>query len=132
MWERSPRTLLSELSPQICFYGRGYTSIGMKCKVISKGIVGIKMGWKHYQKIDCPPPSPSPSPLPPKREPQVGSGLFGVHLLILHFQFQFSKPIKSSTVHIFLNLTYPFRKNIPFPKCPKIYTTLPNSGYGNE
>ena len=52
------------------------------------------MGWKHYQTIDH-----------PKREPQVGSGLFGIRLLILHFQFQFSKSIKSSTFHIFLNLT---------------------------
>ena len=41
-------------------------------------------------------------------------------LLILHFKFQFSKSIKSSTFHIFLNLTYPLRKNVSFPKCPKI------------
>ena len=47
-------------------------------------------------------------------------GLFGIRLLILHFKFQFSKSIKSSTFHIFLNLTYPLRKNISFPKCPKI------------
>ena len=53
------------------------------------------MGWKHYQTVDH-----------PKREPQVGSGLFGVRLLILHFKFQFSKPIKSSTFYSFLNLTY--------------------------
>ena len=47
-------------------------------------------------------------------------GLFGVHLLILQIKFQFSKSIKSSTFHIFLNLTYPFRKNISvFPKIPK-------------
>ena len=39
-------------------------------------------------------------------------------LLILHFKF--TKSIKSSTFHIFLNLTYPLRKNISFPKCPKI------------
>ena len=67
------------------------------------------MGWKHYQTIDH-----------PKREPQVGSGLFGIRLLILHFQFQFSKSIKSSTFHIFLNLTYALRKKISFQKCPKI------------
>ena len=67
------------------------------------------MGWKHYQTVDH-----------PKREPQVGSGLFGIHLLILHFKFQFSKSIKSSAFHIFLNLTYPFRKMISYPKCPKI------------
>ena len=57
------------------------------------------MGWKHYQTVDH-----------PKREPQVGSGLFGICLLILHFKFQFCKSIKSSTIHIFLNLTYPLRK----------------------
>ena len=65
------------------------------------------MGWKHYQTVDH-----------PKRESQVqqvGSGLFGIH-----FQFQFSKSIKSSTFHIFLNLTYALRKKIPFQKCPKI------------
>ena len=63
------------------------------------------MGLKHYQTVDH-----------PKREPQVGRGLFGVHLLILQFKFQFSKSIKSSTFHIFLNLTYPLRKNISFLK----------------
>ena len=57
------------------------------------------MGWKHYQTVDQ-----------PKTEPQVGSRLFGICLLILHFKFQFSKSIKSSTFHIFLNLTYPLRK----------------------
>ena len=36
--------------------------------------------------------------------PQVGRGLFGVHLLILHFKFQFSKSIKSWTFHILRNL----------------------------
>ena len=63
------------------------------------------MGWEHYQTVD-----------PLEKEPQ---GLFGVRLLILHFKFQFSKSMKSSTFHIFLNLTYPFRKNISFTKCPK-------------
>ena len=71
------------------------------------------MGWRHYQTVDPPPPQP-------KREPRVGRGLFGVHLPILHFKFQFSKSIKSSTFHIFLNLTYPLTVNISFPKCPKI------------
>ena len=52
-------------------------------------------------------------------DPQVGKGLFGVHLLILHFKLQFSKSIKCSTFHILLNLTYPLRKNISFPKDPK-------------
>ena len=69
------------------------------------------MGWEYYQTID-----------PLKREPQVGRGLFGVHLLIFHFKFQVSKSIKSSTFH----LTNPLRKNISFQKCPKnhpkIYT----------
>ena len=56
----------------------------------------------------------------PKRDPQVGRGLFGICLRILSFKFQFSKYIKSSTFHSFLNLTFPLRKNISFPKCPKI------------
>ena len=63
-------------------------------------LVGIKLGWKHYQKVDP---------------------LFGV--LLLQFftsNFQFSKSIKSSTFRVFLNLNYPFRKNISFPKCQKI------------
>ena len=69
------------------------------------------MGWKHYQTAD-----------PPKKEPQVGRGLFGAYLLILHFKFQFSKSIKSSAFHIFLNLTYPLRRNmiISFPKYLRI------------
>ena len=86
------------------------------------------MGWKHYQRVD-PPLSPPPPPpkSPKKREPQVGRGLFGVHLLILHFKFQFFKSIISSTFHIYLNLNYPFRKKYLFPKMhekdhPKIYT----------
>ena len=53
------------------------------------------MGWEHYQTVDS-----------HKREPQAGGGLFGVHLVILHFKFQFSKSIKSSTFHIFLNSTF--------------------------
>ena len=57
--------------------------------------------------------------LTPKREPQVGRGLFGIRLLILHFRNQCSKSIKSSTFHIFLFLTYPLGKNISLPKCPK-------------
>ena len=67
------------------------------------------MGWKHYQTVDH-----------PEREPQVGSGLIGICLLILHFKFQFTKSIKSSTFHISLNLTYPLRKKVSFQKCPKI------------
>ena len=63
------------------------------------------MDWKHYQTVD-----------PLLKEPQVGRGLFGIRVLILHFKFQFSKSVKSSTFHIFLNLTYPLRKNLSFPK----------------
>ena len=57
------------------------------------------MGWKHYQTVDH-----------LKREPQIGSGLFGIRLLIPHFKFQFSKSIK---------LAYPLRKKYLFPKVPK-------------
>ena len=71
------------------------------------------MDWKHYQTVD-----------PLQKEPQVGRGLFGIRLLILHFKFQFSKNIESSTFHIFLNLTYPLRKNISFLKHPKITQTF--------
>ena len=67
------------------------------------------MGWKHYQIVDH-----------PKKESQVGSGLFGIRLLFLHLKFQFTKSNKSSTFHISLNLTYPLRKNISFQKCPEI------------
>ena len=41
---------------------------------------------------------------------QAGGGLFGIRLLILHIKFQFSKSIKSSTFHIFINLIYPLGK----------------------
>ena len=51
------------------------------------------MGWKHYQTVD-----------PRNREPLVARGLFGIRLLILHFKFQFSKSIKSSTFHILIPL----------------------------
>ena len=99
---------------------QGYTWIGVKFEVIfKKKIVSIKMGWKHYQTVPPPPPQKK------KREPQVGRGLFGVHLLILHFKFKFFKFIKTSTSHIFLNLTYPLRKNISFLViCPKITQKL--------
>ena len=80
------------------------------------------MGWKRYQTVDPPPPPPF------KREPQVGRGLFSVHLLILHLKFKFSKFIKTSTLHIFLNLTYPLRKNICFLICPKITQKFTHNG----
>ena len=67
------------------------------------------MGWEPYQTVD-----------PLEKEPQVCRGLFGVRLLILHFKIQFFKSIKSSTFHIFLNLTYPLRKKISFTECPEI------------
>ena len=59
-----------------------------------------------------------------RQDIHVGRGLFGIRLLIVHFKFQFSKSIKFSTFHIFLNLTYPLRKNISFPKSPKISQNL--------
>ena len=60
------------------------------------------MGWEHYHTVD-----------PLEKEPQVRRGLFSVCLSILHFKFQFPKAIKSSTFHIFLNLTYSFKKKSP-------------------
>ena len=114
---RSRRFTMSSLSTgfvSLVRLRRGYTWIGVKFEVFLKGI-RIKMGWKHYQTVDH-----------LKWEPQVGIGLFGIRLLILHFKFQFSKSIKSWIFHIFLNLTYSLRKNIRFPKMsknhPKIYT----------
>ena len=60
-------------------------------KYNKEGIIRIEIGLKHYHRV-----------------------------LILHFKFQFSKSVKSSTFHIFLNLTYPLRKNLSFPKYLKI------------
>ena len=71
------------------------------------------MDWKHYKTVD-----------PLQKESQVGRGLFGIRVLILHFKFQFSKSVKSSTFHIFLNLIYPLRKNLSFPKHLKITQTF--------
>ena len=66
------------------------------------------MGWKHYQTVYPPPPPTHQKKKKERdREPQVGRGLFGVHL---HFNFQFSKSIKSTTFDIFLNLNYPLTK----------------------
>ena len=76
---------------------------------IERELLGLKWNWKHYQTVD-----------PLQKESQVGRGLFGIRVLILHFKFQFSKSVKSSTFHIFLNLTYPLRKNLSFPKHLKI------------
>ena len=88
-----------------------------------EGIIKIEIGLKHYQRVD-----------PLQKESQVGRGLFdirvlilhikfqfsNIRVLILHIKFQFSKSVKSSTFHIFLNLTYPLRKNLSFPKHLKI------------
>ena len=63
------------------------------------------MGWKHYQTVDH-----------PKREPQVGSGLFGIRLLILHFKFQFTKSIKSSAFSYFPQFNLSFEKKISLSK----------------
>ena len=82
------------------------------------------MGWKHYQTVE-----------PLKREPQVGRGLFGIRVLILHFKIQFSKSITANIQHFIFSsiLTYPLKKTLFFPEMskkdhPKIYTKEPNSG----
>ena len=72
------------------------------------------MGWKHYQPVE-----------PLKREPQVGRGLFGIRVLILHFKIQFSKFITANIQHFTFSsiLTYPLKKTLfLFPKCPKKIT----------
>ena len=67
---------------------------------IKREFVRIKMGWKHYQTVAPPPPPP---PNKKGESPaQFGRGLFGISLPLFHI------------------LTYPLRKNISFPKCPKI------------
>ena len=74
------------------------------------------MGLEHYTRQ-----------LTPKREPQVSREMFGVPLLILYFKFQFSKSIKSSKFHIFLNLFYSLRIKFYFQKCPKNTRKLPQN-----
>ena len=73
---------------------------------------------------------------PLQKEPQVGRGLFGIRPLILHFKFQFSKPMKSSTVSYFPRFNLSFEKKYHFPKMPKnhpnVYTKLPNITVVNE
>ena len=66
--------------------------IWSEIEVILKEIVRIKMGWKHFQTGN-----------PTKIEPQISRGLLSIHVLILHFKFQFSKYVKSSTFHVFVN-----------------------------
>ena len=85
--------------------------------------LGLKyVGSTGYQTVDP----------PPKGESLVGRGLFGIRLLILHFKFQFSKSIKSSTFHTFLNLSILWEKislsQNAQEKHPKIYTKPRNSG----
>ena len=79
---------------------------------------------------------PPPPPPKKKRAPGWQGTVWCPSTIILHFKFQFSKSMKSSTFHIFLNLTYPLGKKYLFPKMPKnhpkIYTKPPNSGYGFE
>ena len=106
-WRNAVRWLVDLLGhEQICCA----TCCEFDEKRATKPIIRIKIGWKHYQTVNH-----------TKWEPQVGRGLSGIRLQILHIKFQFSKSIKSSTFHIFLNLIYPLRKkNISFPKCPKI------------
>ena len=88
---------------------RDFTCIGVKFEVTSKGNCQEWVGNITRQLT------------PSKMSPRLVGDCFGVRLLILHFKFQFSKSImKSSTYHTFLNLTYPLRRNISFPKCPKI------------
>ena len=73
------------------------------------------MGWKHYQTVH---------PSFPQKN-QVGRGLFGAHLLILHFKFRLSKSIKSSTFHIHFNLiNLSCEKKYLFSKMPENHPKL--------
>ena len=67
------------------------------------------MGWKHYQTVDH-----------PKREPQVGSGLFGIRLPILHFKFLFTKGHQIFNISYSPQFNLSFEKKYLFPKMPKI------------
>ena len=75
------------------------------------------MGRKHYQTVDSPP------------TPQVGRGLLGVHLLILHLKFQFSKSIKSLNILYFPQFNLSFEQKIPLSqnaqKSPKNLHKIP-------
>ena len=66
------------------------------------------MDWKHYQTVG-----------PPKERHRLVGDCFGVRVSILHFNFQFSKSIKFSTFHLFLNLTYPLREISIFQNAKK-------------
>ena len=69
------------------------------------------MLWKHYQTVDQ-----------PKKEPQVGRGLFGIRLLIPHFKFQFSKSIKSSNISYFPQFNLSFEKKISLSQNAQKFT----------
>ena len=65
------------------------------------------MGWKQYQTVDH-----------PKREPQVGSGLYpsiNSSLQIAIFQIH-----QIFNISYFLQFNLSIEKNSSFPKCPKI------------
>ena len=93
-----------------------------------KKLLGLKWCRNTTRMLTLPisPPPPPKKKRERERELQVGKGLFGVHLVILHFKFPFSKSIKSSTLHIFLSWTYHFKKISPSQNAqkihPKIYT----------
>ena len=63
------------------------------------------MVWKHKQTVDH-----------PKREPQVGSGLFGIRLLILHFKFQFFQTHQIFNISYFPQFNVSFEKKISLSK----------------
>ena len=78
--------------------------------------------WSDIKRETLPDKEP-PTPHPPKKGESCR--LVRVHLLIIHFIFQFSKSIKSSTFHIFLFHIFLFLK---MPKSRlKIYTKPQNS-----
>ena len=74
------------------------------------------MGWKHYQTVD--PSLPSPLPSPARQRAQGGQGT--VWCPSTNSSLQISLFQIHRTFHIFLNFPDPLRKNISFPKCPKI------------
>ena len=65
--------------------------------------------WEHFQSVDT---------QGKRREPQVGSGLFGVHLLIFQYKFNFQ-------IRQIFNILYSpkfkftFEKEFLSPKLPK-------------
>ena len=67
------------------------------------------MGWKRYQtaEIERRAPGWQGTVWYPCTNSSLQISIFQIHQ-------------KSSTFHIFLNLTYPLRKTISFPKCPKL------------